>query len=310
MFISNFHKVLRRAALLTLAAVNLPALGETGLGPVVSDELVPIQITRSAISCTDKTPNNGYGAHPGFLLLIGQNFDSTGRVPGEVGYQTTLPDSTTCNDLKALLASVPTRLEAHRILTRFNRASRTHNTWGYRAQIEILLPFRIKGEPAKLMGVQEWTELTLALNEKQPIDFPFTEKYTVLAHPQAVADGGMHCKSETFSTGYLSGTFGIGDRKSNVEYGRAKLSTPEKCEEVRSKLLEVYEAIDPTNIGTKLSVSRTIDHTYREAIDERGKHFCQLVQLDTVTSNLRGLSVSGARTFPLREVAMENCEPN
>lgn len=288
----------------------LPALTFLSLaahGAKLGEENVQVRIPKGSLVCHDKVPNHGFGAMPGSLAVEGPLIERSLRVSAADELVLKLPDSVSCADLRADLDALPLDFVARRSVLPFTWEIGVRSISVLRAKVAITLPFKIAGHTAQLEGGREWVVGNVATADGIAPTIPYSESYTVSAHPQSASKGhGLFCDGRQLSMGYLAGYDGV-QSHSNVEVGVARFATAAECETTRSELLSNLAAADPGNDGTLIKVKRVLVETYRYIPNNAGDGTCQLVQLDTAQTHLRGTAFTGTQVFPLHEVALELC---
>lgn len=292
-------KFLTQIAVTLTVAVSAQAQNLTE--SVIAQENVPIEIKADGLTCKNKVPDHGFGAVPGSLSVSPQKvFDRTLRVSERHYLRFILPDDVSCGSLAEALAKVPKSLVAVRTVLRSSDEVRTL----LKSQLEVALLMEVHSKPVVLTAEDSWIERT-----KTTQSVPSESEYRTRIHPQAASQGyGLHCEVLDFSNIGTLSQGGVGGHAfGNVNVVERLYENAQVCQDVHARLLKTFEGMDPENWGTIVKVKRKLRNTHRYILDNEAKPTCQEIQLEEVELDLEGVKMFGAKSFPIRTVAMERC---
>ena len=285
---------------------------------LINEETVPVDVTVGSFQCHDAIPDHGFGRVPARVSIQEKNvFDRTLRTKGLGSFYTQLPATVVCADLKADLAKIPSDLAVERKVYRIVEESWDKKTLISRLEGEhgLEIPVLVAGAKLVLHAKNDWLEENAPKDVALPRQLPQSITYTAHTYPRSGTEWvGLFClasypsgPANLLTLGGLSGYNSPWWGHSNVDGAGKAYPDAASCEVVRNELVTRFNAEDPDNWGTRLAVSRKLETVYRYILDNQAKRMCEEIELDTVTTEIVGIKLDGARAYPIRTVPLSEC---
>lgn len=288
----------------------------SGLAGLISDEMVPIILKKDALECYDKTEGDGGFRQPmpaEINLKSDSVLDRTLRVKGNY-FSYTLPDSVDCASLRGQLYATPLNLLANRKVSRIFKANPDNSSQRsfLLEEVSIELPIQIEGKNISLQNKEIWREENPYIPGTA---YPKHSSYIAHTHPQsASAPVGLFCAplykgSAQYTLGFGYFTRSYPTQSSNLDViTTSPFDNEARCLETKSQLIKRFQAEDPGNWGSRITVDRTIESVNRHILDNQAKSMCQEILLETIAVSINGVNFSAVgASFPLRTLDLGLC---